>query len=48
MKASMMTGGKKKSKGANKRAEIVRKIMKERGVSMIEASKIVKKENLYK
>ena len=28
------------------RAELVRKIMKERGVKMIEASKIIKKENL--
>jgi hypothetical protein len=38
----------KKGGGRNKRAEIVKKIMKERGVKMIEASKIVKKEGLYK
>ena len=35
-------------KKPNKRAEIVKKIMKDRGVKMIEASKIVKKEGLYK
>jgi hypothetical protein len=48
-------GGKKpkgmgKSGGADgrtKRAEIVRKVMNERGVKMIEASKIVKAEGLY-
>ena len=34
--------------GRSKRAEIVKKIMKERGVKMIEASQIVKKEGLYK
>jgi hypothetical protein len=34
-------------KKPNARAEIVRKIMKERGVKMIEASKIVKAEGLY-
>jgi hypothetical protein len=34
--------------GRKARAEIVRKIMKERGVKMIEASKIVKAEGLYK
>jgi len=33
--------------GRAKRAEIVKKIMKERGVKMIEASKIVKAEGLY-
>jgi len=38
------SGGKK----PNKRASIVKKIMKERGVSMIQASGIVKKEGLYK
>jgi len=42
--SSSFSGGAKKP---NKRAEIVRKIMKERGVSMIEASKIVKNEGLY-
>jgi hypothetical protein len=31
----------------NKRAIIVKKVMNERGVSMIEASKIVKNEGLY-
>jgi len=36
--------GKKKP---NARAEIVKKVMKERGVKMIEASKIVKAEGLY-
>jgi uncharacterized protein (UPF0210 family) len=34
--------------GRAKRAELVKKIMKERGVKMIEASKIVKDEGLYK
>jgi len=34
--------------GRKTRAEIVKKIIKQRGVSMIEASKIVKAENLYK
>jgi hypothetical protein len=33
--------------GRRKRADIVRKVMKERGCSMIEASKIVKSEGLY-
>lgn len=32
----------------NKRAEIVKKVMKDRGVSMIQASSIVKNEGLYK
>jgi len=36
-------GGNKK----NKRAEVVRNIMKEKGLSMIEASKYVKQHNLY-
>ena len=40
------SGGAKKG-GRNARAEIVRKVMKERGVKMIEASKIVKAEGLY-
>jgi hypothetical protein len=31
-----------------KRAEIVKKVMKQRGVSLAEASKIVKSEGLYK
>lgn len=34
--------------GRKARAEIVKRIMKERGVKMIEASKIVKSEGLYK
>ena len=38
-------GGKKK--GKNKRAEIVKKIMKQKGMKMIEASKYVKEHNLY-
>jgi hypothetical protein len=40
------SGGAKKG-GRNARAEIVKKVLKERGVKMIEASKIVKKEGLY-
>lgn len=39
--------GKGKSGGVNKRAEIVKKVMNDRGVSMIQASKIVKSEGLY-
>ena len=35
-------------KKVNKRAEIVKKIMKQKGLSMIEASKYVKVHNLYK
>jgi hypothetical protein len=35
------------SDGRRKRAEVVRKVMGERGVSMIEASRIVKAEGLY-
>jgi hypothetical protein len=34
--------------GRKTRAEIVKKITRERGVKMIEASKIVKAEGLYK
>ena len=37
----------KGKKGVNKRSMIVKKIMKERGVSLPEASKIVKSEGLY-
>ena len=47
MHSSSFSGGAKKIKKVNKRAEVVRKVMKERGVSMIEASKIVKNEGLY-
>lgn len=36
-----------KPKRTNQRAMIVKKVMNERGVSMIEASKIVKNEGLY-
>lgn len=49
MHSSSMAGqGKKTGCGRISRAEIVKKIMKDRGVSMIEASSIVKKEGLYK
>ena len=34
--------------GRKKRAEIVKKVMKEKGMKMIEASKYVKEHNLYK
>jgi hypothetical protein len=34
-------------KKINKRAEVVKKIMKEKGLKMIEASKYVKENNLY-
>jgi len=52
MEGSDMSGmGKKKKEGGakkpNKRAEIVKKIMKEKGMKMIEASKYVKANNLY-
>jgi hypothetical protein len=39
--------GKGKSDGRSARAAIVRKVMKEKGMSMIEASKHVKANNLY-
>jgi hypothetical protein len=45
--SSMSGFGKSGGKKVNKRAEVVKKVMKERGVSMIEASKIVKSEGLY-
>jgi len=41
-------GGDMCGDGRKARAEIVKKIMKERGVKMIQASKIVKAEGLYK
>lgn len=41
-------GGAMCGDGRKARAEIVKRIMKERGVKMIEASKIVKAEGLYK
>jgi len=37
-----------KGSGKNARAEIVKKIMKEKGMKLIEASKYVKQHNLYK
>lgn len=43
MQASTMSGF-----GKQKRSDIVKKIMKERGVNLAQASSIVKKENLYK
>jgi hypothetical protein len=42
-----MNRGAGASDGRKKRAEIVRKVMADRGVKMIEASKIVKREGLY-
>jgi hypothetical protein len=50
MKASYMAGQGRSGAGKggrSKRAEIVKKIMKEKGLSMIEASKYVKQHNLY-
>lgn len=45
---SVIGGGKSGgADGRKKRAEIVKRIMKERGVKMIQASKIVKAEKLY-
>ena len=37
-----------KPKKVNKRAEIVKKVMKEKGLNLIDASKYVKAHNLYK
>ena len=36
-----------KQKKPNQRAEIVKKVMKEKGLSLIESSKYVKANNLY-
>lgn len=47
MKASYMAGQGRSGGGRGKRAEIVKKIMGEKGLSMIEASKYVKQHNLY-
>lgn len=52
MKPTMMSGGKKEDnkeapKKKGNRAEIVRKIMKEKGMKLIEASKYVKQNGLY-
>ena len=44
MPSSTMSGGKG---GKAKRAEIVKKIMKEKGLKLIEASRYVKEHNLY-
>jgi hypothetical protein len=38
----------KGGKAPSKRTQLVKKIMKERGCSMIQASSIIKKEGLYK
>ena len=46
MPSSTMSGGAPKG-GRSKRAEIVKKVMKEKGLSMIAASKHVKEHNLY-
>jgi coproporphyrinogen III oxidase-like Fe-S oxidoreductase len=43
-KRAEMSGG----DGRKKRAEIVKKVMAEKGMKMIEASKYVKEHNLYK
>ena len=45
--AAGMSAGKKTRK-PNERNDIVKKIMKEKGLKMIEASKYVKENNLYK
>jgi hypothetical protein len=47
MQGSDMSGMGKPKK-PNPRAEIVKKVMAEKGLSMIEASKYVKANNLYK
>jgi hypothetical protein len=53
MHSSSFSGGKKskkvvdKPKKINKRAEIVKRVMKEQGLGLIEASKYVKANNLY-
>lgn len=45
--AEFQKGGAKKSDGRSARAAIVKQVMAQRGVSMIEASRIVKSEGLY-
>jgi hypothetical protein len=52
MPSSSFSGGKKtkkadKPKKVNKRAEIVKRVMKEKGLKLIEASKYVKANNLF-
>jgi hypothetical protein len=52
-KASASCGGKKKrasaqpGSGRSRRAEVVKKVMREKGLKMIEASKYVKQHGLY-
>ena len=46
--AVQATGGAKKPDGRKRRAELVKKIMKEKGLKMVEASKYVKEHGLYK
>jgi hypothetical protein len=46
--AAMTGSGKGKGKGNTKRIEIVKKIMKQKKMSMIQASKYVKEHGLYK
>jgi hypothetical protein len=43
----LLSGRGKKADGRSARAAVVRKVMREMGVSMIEASKYVKANNLY-
>jgi hypothetical protein len=45
---SGMTGGGASGGGKAERAAIVKRIMKEKGLKMIEASKYVKEHGLYK
>ena len=46
--AAPAAGGAKGADGRKRRAEIVKKVMQERGLKLIEASKFVKANNLYK
>jgi hypothetical protein len=41
-------GGAKKTKGESERSKIVKQVMEEKGMKLIEASKYVKEHNLYK
>jgi len=45
--AKKLSGGSTAGGGRSKRAEIVKKVMKEKGLKMIEASKYVKQHGLY-
>lgn len=47
MKASSMAGMGRSGGGKSKRAELVRKIMKEKNLSLPQASKYIKEHNLY-